>query len=75
MAGGWTVRVIMTTTGGGTSERLFHAAVPDRAAAEQAVRRFDQIVTPDVVVEAVGPLSDAELRERGMRTGEVRQWS
>jgi hypothetical protein len=74
MAGGWTVRVIMKTLGGGMSERLFHAAVPDRAAAEEAVRRFDQIVTSDVVVEAVGPLTDAELLERGMRLGEVRHW-
>lgn len=75
MVGGWTVRVIMKTTGGGESQRLFHVAFADQASAEEAVRKHDQIVTSDVVVEAVAQLSEAELRERGMSPGDVKQWT
>jgi len=74
MSGGWIVRVTMKVDGGGTSERFFHAACPDQVEAEQAVRKYDQVVTSDVLVEAVGPLSEAVLRERKLAPGQVEQW-
>lgn len=74
MSGGWTVRVTMKVDGGGTSVRQFHAACPDRVEAEQAVRKYDQVVTSDVLIEAVSELSEAELRERKLAPGQVAQW-
>jgi hypothetical protein len=74
MSGGWQVRITTKIPGGGISERLFHAAYADRGEAEDAVRAYDDMATSDFLAEAISPLTERELLQRGLKTGQVSQW-
>lgn len=75
MSGGWKVRITMKIGGDGClSERLFHAAFANRVEAEDAVRAYDEIAPSDALVEALTPLTAAELLQRRLNPGQISQW-
>jgi hypothetical protein len=74
VADGWAVEVTMQVLGGGEPKRpFFYAHIPDRSAAENAVRERVS-ATPDVRVEAKAPIPHAAFVGMNVPEGEVIQW-
>jgi hypothetical protein len=73
MADGWAVKVTIQVMGGGQSEQIWYAHVPDRTGAEEAVKRRIS-ATPDVKVEAVEVVSHNAFAGMNVAEGAVSQW-
>ncbi len=73
MADGWAVEVTMKVLGGGHSTQIYYAHIPDRSAAEEAVKRSIS-ATPDVKVEAKEPVPHNAFVGAKISEGAVGQW-
>jgi hypothetical protein len=73
MSDGWAVSVKMGVLGGGQSERIFYAAIPDKFAAEAAVKKRLGL-TDDVLVKAVSLVSAASFKGMNFADGHIDQW-
>ncbi len=72
MIGGWTVRVTSHESGADIT-RFYHAAVPRRTDAEQAVRtRLG--VDGEARVVAVATVPEPMIQTHGLQTGDVKPW-
>jgi hypothetical protein len=72
MSYGWAVEVKMKVLGGGESTQTYYARVPDRLAAEEAVRKRIS-ATPDVIVTATAPISALVFEGMNVKPGDVSQ--
>lgn len=72
MIGGWTVRVTSSENGEDIT-RFYHAAVPGRADAEDAVRARLGLDGPGRVV-AVATVPEPMMQTHGLRSGDVKRW-
>jgi len=73
MTDGWAVLVTMRVLNGGESKQVYYAAISDRFAAEEAVKKAVS-ATSDVRVEAQKAISAAVFREKNYRDGQIGQW-
>jgi hypothetical protein len=73
MADGWAVEVTMWVMGGGQSKQTYYAHVPDRTAAEEAVK-LHILAPPDVKVEARKPVAHNAFVGVNIPEGGVGQW-
>jgi hypothetical protein len=73
MSDGWAVGVKMKVLGGGESTRTYYARVPDRLAAEEAVRKRIK-AADDVIVTARTLVLASVFEAMNVKPGDVTQW-